>query len=177
MLNRSILLIIILLFLVSCATTNFNVLQKESKTNTQHFCSSPFEVELINENKTHKAVLNFEFQDHNNYHSWFITASGLNGQSFDFKTNRIQFYVDDQVFDLCNPILGTNSQYHNQKEMFFLNEKFFKKIVCCDKILMHMITDEGEFNTVLSKQAIEDIGIFYQFIKINVIDNISVVIR
>ncbi len=181
--KKSILLLVLLSFILGCATTNLNVFQKKSKLNIQHYCSSPFEVDLVGENGIHKAQLNFEFQNQNNYHSWFITTNGLNGQSSELKTKRIQFYVDDQIFDLYNPSYGEKSKKQvqtdlkNHKNTYYLNEKFFKKIVCCDKILMHTITENGEFDTVFSKQTIEDIGIFYQFIKINVIDNITVVIR
>ena len=181
--KNSIILFVLLSFIAGCATTNLNIFQKKSKSNIQHYYSSPFKVDLIGKNGIHEAVLNFEFQNHNNYHSWFITTNGLDEQSLGLRPDRIQFYVDDQIFDLYNPSYEEKSKkqvqtdLENQKNIYYLNEKFFKKIICCDKILMHTITEEGEFDTVFSKQAIEDIGIFYQFIKINVIDNFSVFIR
>jgi len=182
--KKSIMLIVLLSLIAGCATTNLNVFQKKSKLNIQHYCSSPFEVDLVGENGIHKARLNFEFQNNNNYHSWFITTNGLNKQSYGLKADRIQFYVDDQIFDLYNPSYEKMSKkkqvqtdLENHSNTYYLNENFFKKIICCDKILMHIITENGEFDTAFSKQAIEDIGIFYQFIKINVIDNVSVIIR
>jgi len=104
-------------------------------------------------------------------------------QSYGLELNRIQFHVDDQIFDLYNPSYKEKSKnqvqtdLENYSNIYYLNENFFKKNICCDKILMHTITENGEFDTAFSKQAIEDIGIFYQFIKINVIDNVSVIIR
>ncbi|NQV18809.1 MAG: hypothetical protein HQ534_09730 [Armatimonadetes bacterium] len=181
--KKSIMLLVLLSFIAGCATTNLNVFQKKSKSNIQYYCSSTFEVDLVGENGIHKAQLNFEFQKHNNYHSWFITTNDLDMQSYGLKTDRIQFYVDDQIFDLYNPSYVEKSKKQVQtdlkshKNTYYLNENFFKKIICCDKILMHTITENGEFETTFSKQAIEDIGIFYQFIKINVIDNVSVIIR
>ncbi len=63
------------------------------------------------------------------------------------------------------------------RNVYFLSTAFYKKIVHAKQVKMYLNSEKKEFEGMFTKKDIKNFGIFYNYIRKNVIDNKTVIIK
>ena len=173
----------LIVLLSGCATTGFDVLEINRKIlpkGVKGYYSSPIEIELKNIEET--ANFNLEFIYSKDSHSWFLTLTGFEKNTGLF-IKKIKFLIDDDPME-TESIISTEFEVDypvvipmEDRNVYFLNTDFYKKIVHAKQVKMFLNSESKEFEGIFTKEDIKNFGVFYKYIKKNVIDNKTVIIK
>ncbi len=178
-------LILGVLLLVACASTNLQIVDKSDTVqgkNAIHYHCSPMKINIFHENSTIIADMFLEFKKIGQNYQWFMTIDcsqvvatwtelkkvKLELDNFNKPYSREKTVIIDTDLIINNPETHTNS--------FFVNDDFLKRIIHADEVLITAVCNSNEAVINLANQQIEQIGMFYQYIKRNILNNSSVII-
>ncbi len=174
-----------ILLLVSCASTNLKIIDvsdSQEGRNAIHYHCAPMQITVFHDNQTTAADLFIEFKKIGKDYKWFITLDCSQVQSTwtELKSVKLEFdntektsayeniiHIDSNLI-LNNPTTHTNS--------FFVNNDFLKKIIHAHGVMITARCNEQEAFINLAQPQINQIGMFYQYIQRNVLNNASVII-
>ena len=173
------------LLLAACASTNLKIIDKSDALQGKdalHYQCSPVKINIFHENSICDADMYLEFKKIGHSFQWLMTIDYSQVYSSWTELKSVQLELDnystpsskekiikvDEKLIINDPIMRTNS--------FYVNDDFLKRIIHADEVLITAFCNNNEAVINLAETQIEQIGMFYQYIKRNILNNVSVII-
>ena len=178
-------LILGVLLLVACASTNLSIVDKSDTSqgkNSIHYHCSPMKINVFHDNTITDADMFLEFKKIGQEYYWLlaIDCSRVNATWTELKSVKLELdnykkpaSREKVVMTDENLIVNDTTTHTNS---FYVNDDFLKRIIHADEVLITAVCNSNEAVINLANQQIEQIGMFYQYIKRNILNNSSVII-
>ena len=171
--------------LVACASTNLSIVDKSDTSqgkNAIHYQCSPMKINVFHDNAITDADMFLEFKKIGEEYYWLLTIDcsrvaatwtelksvKLELDNYNKPASREKVVVVDEDLIINDTTTHTNS--------FYVNDKFLKRVIHADEVLITAVCNGNEAVINLANAQIEQIGMFYQYIKRNILNNASVII-
>lgn len=173
------------LLLVSCASTNLKIIDKSDELgekNAIHYHCAPMKVTIFHDNETTVADLFLEFKKIGTTYKWFMTLDCSQVKPTWTELRSIKLELDnynkpssrEKTIQIESDLILNNPSAHTNS--FFVNTDFLKRIIHAHEVMItaHCNDDKAIIN--LAQSQIIQIGMFYQYIQRNILNNASVII-
>jgi len=173
------------LLLAACASTNLKIIDKsdalQGKDAVYYQCS-PVKINIFHENSICDADMFLEFKKIGQSYQWLMTIDCSQVYSSWTELKSVQLELDnysvpsskEKIIKLDEKLIINDSVKHTNS--FYVNDDFLKRIIHADEVLITAVCNGNEAVIKLADPQIEQIGMFYQYVKRNILNNASVII-
>ncbi|MBN2018414.1 MAG: hypothetical protein JW794_09855 [Candidatus Cloacimonetes bacterium] len=178
-------ILLVILFFTSCASTNLKIIDKSDELgekNAIHYHCSPMQVTIFHDSETTVADLFLEFKKIGSTYRWYMTIDCSQVQPTWTELKSIKLELDnynkpsskEKAIQIESELILNDPSNHTNS--FFVNNDFLKRIIHAHEVMItaHCNGDEAIIN--LAQSQINQIGMFYQYIQRNILNNASVII-
>ena len=173
------------LLLAACASTNLKIIDKSDALqgkNVIYYQCSPMKINIFHENSICDADMYLEFKKIDQNYQWLMTIDCSQVYSTWAELKSVQLELDnystpsskEKVIKVDEKLIINDSIMHTNS--FYVNDEFLKRIIHADEVLITAVCNGNEAVINLADTQIEQIGMFYQYIKRNILNNASVII-
>lgn len=173
------------LLLVSCASTPFRIVDKSDELqgkNAIYYHCSPMKINIFHEKAMSNANMFIEFKKIGQEYFWMLTidCSPVNASWTELKSVKLELEnyhkhsLKEKVIMIDKDLIINDPDKHTNS--FYVNDEFLKRIIHVDEVLITAVCNGNQAVINLADKQIEQIGMFYQYIQRNILNNASVII-
>ena len=170
---KCLMILLIGFVMISCATSGFDIYEKTSACPINiglQYYSTPIYLNFSGNSHNITSVLNLEMLYCQGNENWMIAIEFLGELNGKIDLNEMIFFLDGEPYPV------QNSSIIKGIHKFVIGEDFFKMMIFTKNADLKFLFDEKEFNAEISDQDRINIGLFYRSLKVNVIDNQTIII-
>jgi len=139
-------------------------------------------INIFHENSICDADMYLEFKKIDQNYQWLMTIDCSQVYSTWAELKSVQLELDnystpsskEKVIKVDEKLIINDSIMHTNS--FYVNDEFLKRIIHADEVLITAVCNGNDAVINLADTQIEQIGMFYQYIKRNILNNASVII-